>query len=221
MKKLEALSEALDIVCTENRKIFTSVFARTKKDINREKFLSVISKESYNLAKELEINSQLTSRLLKTLFPERVTSTTGNKPCTYILNTVGLKYCTRCSLVKEKEDFRDNKANINGLNSYCRVCHLETTAITQSNRQSKYRAAKINRIMSWSELEEITKFYKNCPSGYHVDHILPLNGSKVSGLHVLNNLQYLTAKENCSKNNKYETPNNIINYVSTNCKEFS
>ena len=72
----------------------------------------------------------------------------------------------------------------------------------RKERTNRRRALKINAVPKWCNLEKIKEIYKNCPKGYHVDHIIPLNNPIVCGLHVENNLQYLTAKENTSKGNK-------------------
>jgi hypothetical protein len=68
----------------------------------------------------------------------------------------------------------------------------------------KYIADKGQRTPVWADLKAIVEFYKNCPAGYHVDHVYPLRGKHVSGLHVVSNLQYLPALENMRKNNRYE-----------------
>ena len=78
------------------------------------------------------------------------------------------------------------------------------------NRKKRYiqtqfeKAEKLKRIPIWADREKIAEIYKNCPEGYHVDHIIPLKGKNVSGLHISENLQYLPAKENLSKSNRYE-----------------
>lgn len=42
---------------------------------------------------------------------------------------------------------------------------------------------------------------------HHVDHVIPLQGRTVSGLHVAGNLRVITASENVKKHNRYEDSN--------------
>lgn len=64
------------------------------------------------------------------------------------------------------------------------------------------RAAKLNATPKWADMDKIKEIYLNCPEGYEVDHIYPLQSDLVCGLHIPINLQYLTMSENRSKGNK-------------------
>lgn len=164
------------------------------------KLLSIISQDTYSL-KELGLSAQGTSILLSKMWPDR--PKTNSKLCYYLLSTVGLKYCPHCKCVKEYELYYKNSKELDGFNCYCKSCYYTKTAKYKRCYQAKYRAEFSHRVVSWSDVEKIRQFYNNCPDGFHVDHIVPLNGKVVCGLHVLNNLQYLTAAENLEKSNKF------------------
>ena len=67
-----------------------------------------------------------------------------------------------------------------------------------------YALTKKRRIPPWVLFEDVLPFYEAAArTKYHVvDHIVPLKGEHVSGLHVPWNLQLLTPSENSRKNNK-------------------
>lgn len=65
------------------------------------------------------------------------------------------------------------------------------------------QAAKLQRTPPWADLKKIQAFYEACPEGYEVDHEVPLQGENVSGLHVFENLQYLTIEANRAKGNRF------------------
>ena len=69
-------------------------------------------------------------------------------------------------------------------------------------RSSKRRALRLKATPKFANLNKIKEIYKNCPKGYEVDHIIPLQGKNVSGLHIETNLQYLPMRENRVKGNK-------------------
>lgn len=68
---------------------------------------------------------------------------------------------------------------------------------------AKHRAKALGALPSWSDLAGIESLYaKAARNGMHVDHIYPLRGKTVCGLHVLNNLCLLTPLENLRKGNR-------------------
>jgi hypothetical protein len=78
---------------------------------------------------------------------------------------------------------------------------------------SRYRASKLNQTPPWVgeiELKRIILLYKEAQRltmitgiQHHIDHIVPLRSSIVSGFHCLANLQILIAHDNISKGNRW------------------
>jgi len=82
----------------------------------------------------------------------------------------------------------------------------------RNSLKSNNRAKRKQRIVGWDK--ELTEFiakesyslatlrYKHTGIKWHVDHVIPLCGKDVCGLHVWNNLAVIPALENLRKGNR-------------------
>ena len=142
----------------------------------------------------------------------------------------GLTYeCKQCISISKKKYYLKNKEKIKKNTKEYREQNKEICAervkryaannrevVNKANRRyarknrdlflhlkAKRRALRKNATLEGYDVE-IKEIYKNCPEGYHVDHIHPLNNPDICGLHVPWNLQYLPAEQNVKKNNSFD-----------------
>ena len=126
-------------------------------------------------------------------------------------NSFDAVWLCRCECGTEKEirgrSLRD------GNTTSCGCYNREMSTTHGLSQTPEYRRAdarkrllsKIKRTPLWADNQKILEFYKNRPEGMHVDHIIPLHHKLVSGLHVENNLQYLSDTDNLIKSNKFDS----------------
>lgn len=69
---------------------------------------------------------------------------------------------------------------------------------------AKYREHIVQATPAWGNWEEIDAIYQAAPKGCHVDHIVPIRGKNVCGLHVPWNLRHIPDVENMSKGNRFD-----------------
>ncbi len=100
---------------------------------------------------------------------------------------------------KKREHYRNNRSAEIMKN---RIWLANGGQAIKNAYEAKRRAAKLQATPFWADVEELKRIYEECPIGCQVDHVLPLKGKTVCGLHIPINLQYLTAFENGSKGNR-------------------
>ena len=134
-------------------------------------------------------------------------------------------YCKTCfetkaEKYKEKKKEYQQAYKVNNLDKHKTSARLATKKWKEQNKakaaayQGKRKASKLNATPAW--LSHFDNLKINClyqvarmrsqESGqeWHVDHIVPLKGKTVCGLHVPWNLRVITAVENMAKNNRLE-----------------
>jgi hypothetical protein len=89
---------------------------------------------------------------------------------------------------------------------------LSPIQLKKTASNAKRRASELRAFVSWSDLKKIEAIYEERDRltklhgvEYHVDHIIPLQGKSVCGLHVHTNLRVIPASENLSKKNSFDS----------------
>lgn len=120
-------------------------------------------------------------------------------------------YSNHDEIKAKRATYRDE--NRDTINAYFRE-YASSNRDKRNAHHARRRSALINRTPSWltsDDFQEIRDLYLAAQmfkmytgDSYHVDHIIPLQGETVSGLHVPSNLQVIPAKENMVKNNRFK-----------------
>lgn len=137
---------------------------------------------------------------------------TGNKTCCVCGNAGAnkvkrrdrAKYIAHATNWKKQNPLKVKESN------------LKTNQANPAKRNlwtANYRSAKDRRTPAW--LTDFDKLKIECmysiasmltrenKEPWHIDHIIPLRGENVSGLHVPSNLQFISGIDNVRKRNQY------------------
>ena len=113
---------------------------------------------------------------------------------------------------RSKKKWRDNNPDIQAAAvRACKEAKPEFYRGIRNDANARRRAAKIQATPEWADKKVITDIYKEAQRlqqvlgiPMHIDHVVPLQGELVCGLHVEYNLQVIPAALNLRKSNKFK-----------------
>lgn len=183
--------------------------------ITKEQLLNALCQVEQHPADYLGRNRVAFNTLLTKIFKLQKPKSVAYQ--SYFLHLSKLKQCNKCKEVKLIEEFFTDNARWDKLTYTCKKCNKEYNKNNIENvRQNKkrYKLSILVNTPTWlteSMKIDIDLLYQEARNKskkeqkqYDVDHIIPLKGVNVCGLHVPWNLQILEHIENIKKGNKYE-----------------
>lgn len=103
------------------------------------------------------------------------------------------------SVILSRKKYREkNRAEIN---QKARIKKKNNKGLVNYYTNLRRKRTKL-QTPKWVDKKKLKEIYINCPEGYDVDHIIPINNKNICGLHIPYNLQYLPRKINQQKSNK-------------------